>query len=275
MKEYLLTLCFLFLFSVSFSQDEGEMEDEIPQEQKDTIDLDDIDFDDVDLDEIEEDELSKESSFPWNKFAVGGQIGQLQFGDVTNFDIAPEIVFNVSDKVAFGVDGIYQLTRINRLFNGFQFIETDYKTGNLGGRLFTRVKPVESFPIFAQVEYERLDQEYAYAQVFQGNTVVFPTVNQSVGNANAGLGFNNGPYYLALMYNFMHSDNEDEFFDVAEADAAIRNIPPPNRDNNRIYPLNAVSFRTGINIPLGQGNKNKKRDKNKKKKDKEEPSREN
>lgn len=281
MNKFIFFLFFMAATSTVIAQEDSEIGKEIPSEDTDTIDINDIDFDDIDFDEIEEDELSRESSFPWNKFAVGGQLGQLQFGDVTNIGVSPEIVYNLNDKVSFGVDGVLQITRINRIFDPFtrRLIDTDFSSGNTGGRLFTRIKPVSSFPIFAQLEYERLEQEFAFAQLQTGpNSITFPSVDQTVGNFGAGLGFNTGPSYVALIFNFNHNNNEEEFFNLADAEAAeLRsqgfNIGNVNRDNNRVYPLNAIAFRTGINIPLGQGNKNKKR--KDKKKDKDDKSKDN
>lgn len=244
------------------------------QEPKDTtkiedVDIEDIDVDDIEVDEIDEDELGRVSTFPWNKFAVGGQLGNFQFGDQTNIGISPEIVYNMNENIAFGVDGIFEHRAVKRIYEFGRAYDANYKSNNTGGRVFTRLKPVKTFPIFAQLEYERLSTKNPYFQnrnQTNGNFDFF-SVKQKQNNVNAGLGFNNGPYYLGLMYNFMHKANKDEFKDMAAQDFVNRG-GPAGSDFSRNYPTNAISFRTGLNIPLGQGGgKNKrKKSKNKKKK---------
>lgn len=281
--RFLLMFSFLFFLVPVFSQEteEGEQTEEEVEiddieydEEADTIDWDEeadtIDIDDIDIDDIEEDEIASQSDFPWEKFAVGGQIGNLQFGDQTAISLAPEVVYSINPALAFGVDGIYELFKVNRLYTWNGYYDIDYKEENSGGRFFTRISPVQSFPVFAQLEYERLNQQniYDYYQTETGE-IVYPSVKQKLNNLGGGLGFNNGPYYLGLMYNFMNASNKDEFRNLASDDSQSGPRPlTPEQIDDRNYP-NAITFRAGLNIPLGGGDKNKRRD-NKKKKDSEE-----
>ncbi len=280
----ILVIILLLSFSITVY---GQQTDQDNQEDKenttepvDTIGLDDIELDDIDLEDAEEDKLSKESSFPWNKFAVGGQIGNLQFGDQTAISAAPEIVYNVNDALQFGVDGVFEYYKVKRAYNYYtgRYENVDYKENNSAGRFFSRFVPVKTFPIFAQLEYERANQQNVYGNYSDNNTgqTIYPSVKQKLNNFNGGLGFYNGPYYIGLMYNFNNRSNKDDFLDLAAKDLTNRNP----EGNNKVYTAqdikdffradeyytNALTFRTGINIPLGRGDKNKKRKKKKKEK---------
>ena len=268
MKYRLILFIFFTLIAVQgFSQVEGEEEDTEQTEEEDDVNLEDIDYDeeadtidieDIDVDDIEEDELAKQSNFPWEQFAVGGTLGNFQFGDITSIAVSPEVNFQVSDMFTAGLGGVYEFFRVKRAYD-YRFGYVDVENGrrsNSGIRPYLRFKPVQSFPVFAQLEYERLGQETPFA--VQANTdpsgrpyYEYLTVEQDVNNYNAGLGFLNGPYYIALLYNFSNSKNKDDFFDEAEQ---IQGRPYSDRERDRLYPYNALSFRAGLNIPLGGGN---------------------
>ncbi len=271
MNKLFFLVLFLGFFGLSVAQDdeqpstsEEEVEiDKIPtDEQADTLKVEDIDFDDVDLDDIEEDELTRESSFPWYKVYVGGQIGGLQFGDITNIAVSPELFFKANDFIGFGLDGVYEYYRAKRINTYYGAYDANYKSKNTGGRIFTRVAPVQSFPIFAQIEYEMLAVTTPYASDPNSppNEYNFFSVDQDLRNVNAGLGFYNGPYYINLMYNFMNKDNKNEYRDLAAADYEQETGRPTSSSeiDDRNFP-NALGFRAGLNIPLGSQNKNKKR----------------
>lgn len=263
MKLKLVLLCFgLLIFTVSFAQDDEIKDEKIPAEKSDTLIIDD-----VDLEDIEEDELAKESSFPWKKFAVGGQIGNLQFGNTTRLAIFPEMNYQLADGLQIGLGGVYDYTRFKRVFNGFQFLNVNYKARNIGGRSFLRYTPSETLPVFIQTEYEFQSQETPYTSEPQNGVLVYKNIEQNVNNFNTGLGFYNGPYYLSLLYNFSHRKNQDDYFDkITEAGYQV---PTDKNTRNRYYPYTAVSFRGGLNIPLGQGNGKNKKKKNKKRKEKQ------
>lgn len=249
---------------MSFAQD-----DELKKEKKSAEKTDTLIIDDIDLEDIEEDELARESSFPWKKIAVGGQIGNLQFGNTTRLALFPEMNYQLAKGLQVGLGGVYDYTKFKRVYNGFQYMSVDYKARNLGGRSFFRYTPSESFPIFVQTEYEFQSQETPFtSQRQQNGEIKYLNVNQNVNNINTGLGFYNGPYYLALLYNFSHKQNQDAYF--TKIGEKGYQVPTDKGTRNRYYPHNALSFRGGLNIPLGQGNgKNKKKGKNKKRKDKE------
>ena len=267
---------FLLLSTFAIAQVEGDDEiiieesdtiyveesDTIFVEEADTIDIDDIDIDDIEVDDIEEDELAKQSNFPWERFAVGGTLGNLQFGDVTSIGLSPEVNYSLNDMFSVGIGGVYEYFKVKRgydRFTGRVLSVENGKRSNTGYRPYLRFKPVQTFPVFAQLEFEHLQQEQPIdSETTSNNSIRYITIEQGVNNYNAGLGFLNGPYYIALLYNFSNKKNKDDFFQKIE-DLGYQPVPEESRD--QFYPYNALMFRTGLNIPLGGGSKNRKRKK--------------
>jgi len=259
----------MFISGGLFAQvDDEKMEDVDEEIEIEAIEEDyqyEIDTTDIDLGDIEEDELSSEKGFPWNKFTVGGALGQFSFGDITNFGISPELTYKVTPAVRLGVGGTYEYFRQRDIIYSDRFTGQtrrlpEFSNTNYGGRAFLRAAPFKS--IFGQLEYERLERDTPVAFAQDGQTVL--NYEESLNNVNVGVGLaqagiQNGGPYLLLFYNLMHKQNEDDFDDTAFGQGS--NIP---------YPFNPISFRGGIDIPLGLGDKNKKknkkRDSNKKRK---------
>ncbi len=260
MQKLFLLMGMLLFSAVTFSQvddettDDGIILEEIEDDNK-------VDTSDIDILDIEEDELSRESNFPWERFTVGGSIGNLQFGDITNIGISPEFTYQTTPWMHVGLGGTYEYFKAKRLYNGFGYVRVDgYKYNNLGGRGFLRFTPIKA--IFGQLEYEPTSQTTPYAINQNSNPVQVYSVDQKLNNYNAGLGYTsafggNGGYYVLFLYNFAHKQNKDDFRQQI-ADQGQSN-PSTYR-----YPYNAVRIRGGINLPLGGGDKNKKRKRRKK-----------
>ena len=269
--RFLFTIFLSLVAFVSFSQVEDEETDEeydidIEDVEYDE-DADTIDIEDIEVEDIEDDELASTSDFPWERFAVGGNLGNLQFGDVTSIGVSPEVNYSLNDQFRVGVGGIYNYLKYKYIYRrnafGYERVEVDNaEERNTGYRPFLRFQPTPTFPVFVQTEFEGLSQETILGQ---SSTSSFETIEQNVNNINAGLGLNQGPTFILLTYNFMNKRNKDEFFDIAENEYGVTYT---DRQEDQIYPYNALSFRTGFNFQLGQGDKNKR--KKKKKKDREE-----
>ena len=161
----------------------------------------------------------------------------------------------INDQFRLGLGGVYNYLKYKYVYDRFgQRYEVDNaEEKNSGVRPYVRFQPTPTFPVFLQAETEFLSQETILGRIDQTS---FATIEQNVTNFGAGIGLNQGPTFLMLSYNFMNKANKEEFFDEAEQQY---NATYTDRQEDQIYPYNALSFRTGFNFQLGQGDKNKRR----------------
>jgi hypothetical protein len=154
----------------------------------------------------------------WNpdkssRFFVGGSIG-LQFGSITNIEVAPMGGLNLLPRWNTGLSFVYNYIN-NTLFN-------NYKTSILGGRTFTEVVILNNIGkyipinlidnIYLHGEYEILRYEGDYYNLLSGNS----SNQHFVESINAGAGFgvpmggNN-----TLKVSFLYNVTENEYYPYA------------------------------------------------------------
>lgn len=130
-----------------------------------------------------------------DKLYVGGGLG-LSFGDVDYVEVAPLVGYELNPRIALGGGAFYRWTSDDRYAPSVD--TTDY-----GGSVFARIHIVP--PIYAHVEYEFTDYEYA--------TVAGSSVRASESNFLVGAGFfqptgGRGGFYASALYNLTYDAND-------------------------------------------------------------------
>lgn len=130
-----------------------------------------------------------------DKLFFGGGVGAA-FGDVDYVELAPLVGYRVHPRVSVGMSLLYRWKNDDRF--GAEQSMSDY-----GASLYGRVTVYQ--PIFAQVEYEYIDYEYA--------TSAGGTVRDSDANVLAGAGFaqamgGHAGFYASALYNFSYDEND-------------------------------------------------------------------
>lgn len=139
-------------------------------------------------------EIQDNSSF-LERVYVGGNLG-LQFGDVTNIQIAPIVGYRITNDFSAGVGVQYQYTKLKRFAPALT-------SNNYGASVFTRYR-IKS-PFFLQAEYEYLNYENfisateksrrSISSIFVGGGI-----SQPIG-ANAA-------FTLSVMYNLSYDETD-------------------------------------------------------------------
>jgi len=135
-------------------------------------------------------EIQDNSSF-LDRVFVGGNLG-LQFGDVTNVQIAPIVGYRVTNDFSAGVGVQYQYIKFKRFVPALT-------SNNYGASVFARYRV--KAPFFLQAEYEYLNYEYfvtaseslrsSLSSVFVGGGI-----SQPLGG--------NAAFTLSVMYNLSY-----------------------------------------------------------------------
>jgi len=139
-------------------------------------------------------EIQDNSSF-LDRVFVGGNLG-LQFGDITNVQIAPIAGYRVTNDFSAGVGVQYQYIKYKRFAPALT-------SNNYGTSVFARYRVKD--PFFLQVEYEYLNYEYyvtaseplrsSLSSLFVGGGISQPI------NANAA-------FTLSVLYNLSYDETD-------------------------------------------------------------------
>ena len=135
-------------------------------------------------------EIQDNSSF-LDRVFVGGNLG-LQFGDVTNVQVAPIIGYRVTNDFSAGVGVQYQYLKYKRFVPALS-------SNNYGTSVFARYR-VED-PLFLQAEYEYLNYEY--------HVTTLESQRSSLSSVFVGGGISqplggNAAFTLSVMYNLSY-----------------------------------------------------------------------
>jgi long-subunit fatty acid transport protein len=134
----------------------------------------------------------KKKGFDWNRFFIGGNIGNFQFGIITSFEISPTLGYKITDKFSAGIGLTYSYYNDRRY---------RMSTDIYGYRVF--LSHVIYNTIFAYTEYEALSLEsdfFDVAGLHQGQERFW------LNSFFIGLGYkmeiNDRAYgYIMLLYN--------------------------------------------------------------------------
>ncbi len=140
-------------------------------------------------------EIQDNSSF-LDRVYVGGNLG-LQFGDITNVQVASIVGYRVTNDFSAGLGVQYQYTKNKRFSPALT-------SNNYGASIFTRYR-IKS-PFFLQVEYEYLDYEITFIPSFE-------TERRSVSSLFAGGGITqpisaNAAFTLLVLYNLSYDQTD-------------------------------------------------------------------
>jgi len=128
-----------------------------------------------------------------DRIYTGGNIG-LQFGDVTNIQIAPIIGYRVTNDFSAGVGVQYQYIKFKRF-------TPELTSNNYGTSVFARYR-IKS-PIFLQAEYEYLNYEYyVIASESLRSTLSSIFVGGGISQPLGG----NASFTLMAMYNLSYDE---------------------------------------------------------------------
>lgn len=140
-------------------------------------------------------EIQDNSSF-LDRVFVGGNLG-LQFGDITNVQIAPIVGYRITNDLSAGIGLQYQYTKNKR-------INPAIVSNNYGTSIFTRYRVKD--PFFLQAEYEYLNYEVTFIPSFEterrtaSSLFVGGGITQPIG-ANAA-------FTLSVMYNLSYDETD-------------------------------------------------------------------
>ncbi len=130
-----------------------------------------------------------------DKLYFGGGVGA-SFGDVDYVELAPLVGYQLHPRVSVGLGLLYRWKSDDRF-------AVEQNTSDYGGSLYGRFTVYQQ--IFAQVEYEYLDYEYA--------TSTGGTFRDSDSSVLAGAGFfqpmgGHAGLYASALYNFSYDEND-------------------------------------------------------------------
>ena len=140
-------------------------------------------------------EIQDNSSF-LDRVFVGGNLG-LQFGDITNVQVAPIVGYRITNDLSAGLGVQYQYTKNKR-------INPAVVSNNYGTSIFTRYRV--KAPFFLQAEYEYLNYEVTFVPSFE-------TERRSVSSLFVGGGISqpineNAAFTLSVLYNLSYDETD-------------------------------------------------------------------
>jgi hypothetical protein len=86
--------------------------------------------------------------FDWSRFFLGGNLGNIRFGDITSIEISPSVGYRITKSFSAGIGGTYQFYN-DRIYH--------FKTDIWGYRVFLSHTIYKNF--FAYTEFEALSLE--------------------------------------------------------------------------------------------------------------------